>query len=187
MHTLNTEINLLKRKERSYLLIIILLFISVMAMVVLSLFLQKVIVSKDIERHNTQISAFEAQILKDKNNKHSKQNLLKLQTDVAAMQKAAIPSVELYEEMIGVFAAPEQVKSYTNESSEEGSNQITIQADFANIDHIAAYLEDIVKFKYVAAASVTNISFSDAEKLYTADITIQIDSILLVEGLGSDE
>lgn len=185
MGFMNTEINLLKRKERSYLFLIIILTIVAFAALFLAIYLQKHLVTSKIDTHKLQITAYEAEIRKQENNKLSKQNLLLIQDDIEMIRNEKMIVLPLTAKMMEPLDSPVQMEKYHLSPGEGTEASISKTILLEDLDEAASYMEDINELSYV-----TNIMFSrigEKDGAITVDFTTQLDIPLLREELADED
>ncbi|WP_100012099.1 hypothetical protein [Lentibacillus sediminis] len=180
---MNTEINLLEKKPKKFLPVLVwgLVFAVLLAAVVILLIMQQNHFEDRLAALGEERAQVEAVLEEQQVQYADARQLERLQQGMAEVQREAVPTIPLYQEILSLFSAQGQLLGY--HFTEE--NSLVINGAFASLQETADYIADLQQYPYAAYVNLDSVSMM--ENAYQATIHVGIDREILREVLGTNE
>lgn len=180
---MNTEIDFIEKQPDKFapFIKLAIVFIIMLLFVVALLFFQKSNYQGQIETQSTKLDQLENALMKNQETVMDQQKQAKLTTDIQAITSTRIPSINAYENILGLLPSAKQLVAYENGAA----NQIIVGAQFKTLPEVATYVSSLLDQDYVTGTELTSVSF--VESVYQATLTVSVDPNILVKEFGENE
>ncbi|WP_047985088.1 hypothetical protein [Ornithinibacillus californiensis] len=180
---MNVEINFLEKQEKKK---IAPFMFSLLAILLISLAIgvtwyQTYLLTHELNEKSAYVEKLEAVISENQVEIADQQRLQQLQQAVENLQRSSLPTVDLYEEIIGLIPNLNQLQSYENGDS----TQLIVDVTFPHLIAVSSYVSSLLDVKYVQDVQLTGVS--KVELGYQATLTVLFDEEVLKKELNPNE
>lgn len=180
---MNTEINLLEKKENKYIVPLFFgaIFIVGFLLVLGLLFLQQSSLEKKIARGQNDITEMEITLAEHNKAFASREKIEQIEIEVNTIKDHATPHVALYHHMVSLLTKEDQLIGYTldNETS------LIIDVELSMLDEVADYVSKSLDEAFIINAELTDVT--NTGSTYDASLTLNIDKAILVEEFDNND
>lgn len=174
---MNTEINLLEKKDNRYIapLFFGLLFLVGFVLVFGLLFFQKSSLNKKITEGQHAITEMEITLAEHHDTFAPHEKIERIEAEVNNIMNQTTPHVALYRHLISLLPKQNQLEHY---QFDEDANLI-IEAEFSSLDDVAHYVTKLGEQSFIIDTELSQVDYTGSA--YEASLSIITDKEALVE------
>lgn len=168
---MNVEINFLEKQENKKIapfLITIFAILLIVSAVTVILY-QNYLLTSEIQGKRDYAEMLEIHVSEIQADYEEQKQLTQLKHNLENLKQEALPTVDMYRDIVGLLAQSNQLIYYENSQS----NQFIVDTQFPNFNSLSSYVSNLLAISYIRDVQLTSVS--RLENGYLATLTVQYD------------